>query len=92
MKKNLTLKKLLKLGFKENVVTKEESGDNEYRYYSLELNDENDDCLISDSDDEIKDGLYTVNLFNSEMGYCYNTKQIKKLYKALKGVKLKKNK
>lgn len=88
MKKDLTKEKLLKLGFKENVVTSEESNDKEYRYYTLDLKVGYNDCLISNADDEIENGFFTVNLFNSDLGYCYNSQEVKNLYKTLKRKKL----
>jgi hypothetical protein len=83
IKKDLTEEKLLKLGFKRTDVSAEESGDEAYCYFTLDLDEDGYDCLIAH--DEDNNGFYIVELFNSsELGICYTEEETKTLYKALK--------
>ena len=80
---------LLDLGFEENLVTVEESGDKPYVYYTLDLNEY--ECLISNDVDYpvTTKELFTVNLFNTELGFCYTDEDVKSLYKCLMGEEMK---
>ena len=82
--KKLDKQKLLDLGFQENLVSKEESGDVAYVYYTLEL--KNNDCLITTSHDLPLSGkeLYTTEIFNMDgLGFCETETEVRNLYKAL---------
>lgn len=79
----ITEETLIKLGFEYNFVSVEESGANEYYYYTLDLG--NGECLMSNANDELneQDG-YTVSLFNTaDLGHCDTEDEIRILYKAL---------
>jgi len=91
MDEKLSKEVLLNLGFEENFVSKEESGDFAYAYYTLNLEDNSrGECLISDSDDKAVDGFFQVSLFSHEtLGICYTKQEVKDLYKTLKRKELK---
>lgn len=74
---------LLDLGFKENYVSEEESGDKAFVYYTKELNEY--ESLISNSVSYPIKGneLFTVELFNTSLGICKTDKDIKILYNSL---------
>lgn len=76
---------LIGLGFEEVHVTAEESGDVAYVYYILNLNEH--ESLISTEADEPINGkeLFTVNIFNTELGICETDEDVKLLYKVLTG-------
>ena len=61
MKKN----KLKKLGFKKVKVSKEESGDKKFYYYTLDIC--NGVSFITPASYEIKKNNWIVNFFNSDM-------------------------
>jgi hypothetical protein len=54
-------KNLLKLGFKKEKVSQEESGDKPFHYFTFEIGDL---CLITCSNDECVDDSYTVEFFD----------------------------
>ena len=64
---------LIDLGFKRNEVSQEESGTEKgFYYYTLDLNDVDDDfCLISNEDDNTINGKWWVEFFNVEGGKQY---------------------
>lgn len=59
--KDITEKKLIKLGFKRQDVTEEEAGDKPYYYFTYEIGGL---CLISNSNDECVDGMYVIEFFD----------------------------
>lgn len=82
MKKNITDKKLKKLGFEKQVETAESSGNDEgFHYYTLDIGTI---CLISCSDDECNGG-YSIEFYDHPNA-CYftNHKKLKKLIKILR--------
>ncbi len=54
-------KNLLKLGFKKEKVSKKESGDKAFHYFTFEIGDL---CLITCANDECVDDSYTVEFFD----------------------------
>lgn len=76
---------LLSLGFKENFVSAEESGDVPYIYFTKDLNEF--DSLISNEGNFPLSGdeIFKINLFNSELGVCETKEEVEILYKSLTG-------
>lgn len=58
---------LEKLGFQKVVVTPEESGDPQgFYFYEYQLSDDNENLvLVSEDSDEIQDGFWIVQLFDT---------------------------
>jgi hypothetical protein len=54
-------KDLLNLGFKKEKVSKKESGDKAFHYFTYEISDL---CLITCANDECVDDSYTVEFFD----------------------------
>lgn len=88
MENKLTKEVLLKLGFKEEFVPAEESGDTPFYYYVYEVPDAfgKEKCvLISNSDDEAEDGKFHVEIFNMpEVGIYEDEETVKELIDVLK--------
>ena len=62
----MTEKELIKLEFKRNDVTAEESGDNAYHYYTYDLSKSNYQiALITDSNDNIINDNWNVTFFET---------------------------
>lgn len=81
--KKLDRNVLIELGFVKNYVSQEESGDKAYVYYTKDLN-EHETLISTAADYPIKgDELFTVELFNTELGFCETDEEVKILYKAL---------
>ncbi len=68
-------KDLIKLGFEKVIVTAEESGGNEFYYFTYEF--ENGFCLISTSDDVGED--FSVEIFNEEDFMFSDINEVKSL-------------
>lgn len=81
--RKLTEEVLLELGFEKVIVTAEESGDNEFYYFTLDLTGDGRECLISDASDQVDNGEFVVDMFNTELGTCYTDEDVKTLYDAL---------
>lgn len=77
--KDLTEKKLQELGFKKQVVTPEEAGEPEgYHFFTYELF--NQECLISQGNDEIDAIFYYVKFLNMpSAGKFWNSHDVRKL-------------
>lgn len=88
MDNKLTKENLLELGFKEEFVSAEESGDEPFYYYVYEVLDaySKEKCvLISNSDDDADDGNFYVEFFNmSEIGIFEDYDTVKELINVLK--------
>lgn len=88
MENKLTKEKLLELGFKEEYVPAEESGDKPFYYYVylvLDAFDKEKCVLISNSDDEAIDGNFHVEFFNMpEVGIFETEESLKELIAVLK--------
>jgi len=79
--KFITEKRLKKLGFERQVTNDSPS----FSYYTLEFSKL---CLISNADDEAKDGRYYVEFFDyQKVGEIRSYKKLKKLIKILKSMK-----
>jgi len=72
-------KDLIKLNFKKNIVTAEESGDYEFYYYSYDF--KNGFSLISSENNDNND--FTVEIFNETDFSFSNIEDVKKLIKIL---------
>jgi len=83
--KKITGKKLIKLGFKRQDVSEEESGENAYHYYRYEISKKF--LLISCSSDEKIDDGYLVEFYESYHPKIRNLKDLKKLIKILERAK-----
>lgn len=57
---------LEELGFTRNDITAEESGDVPYYYYTLDLSENRNVCLISCSSTDVVDGEWWVEFFEAE--------------------------
>lgn len=84
MKRNLTEEKLIELGFEKEIVYQEESlDDHNYHYFCYELF--NGECLITQTNDEITDGLYDVEFFTmGDAGKYSTSKQVQDLINSIK--------
>lgn len=86
MDNKLTKEKLLELGFKEEYVSAEESGDKPFTYFVYEVKDafDKEKCvLITNSDDEAEDG-FRVEFFNmEEIGFYEDFETVKNLIKII---------
>ena len=71
---------LIKLGFEKEVVTAEESGDNEFYYYTYEFS--NGFCLISTSNDSGEE--FDVEIFNETDFTFSDVEEVKLLINLLK--------
>ena len=69
MENLITEKDLIEFGFERIDVSAEESGDKAFYYYTWELEDF---CLITNSDDEVVDGNWTVEIFDYQ-GFKFTT-------------------
>ena len=78
MKKN----DLIKLGFKKEHTTAEQSGDKAYDYYTYDV--DNECFLISSASDECVNGEYYVELFNKpDLGRTYDKELVKEYINTL---------
>ena len=59
----MTEQDLLDLGFKRTDVSAEESGQNAFYYYDIDLGSNGSISLISPSDDEVENGNWYVEVF-----------------------------
>lgn len=87
--KNLTREVLIDLGFEEIHVSIEESGDEPFVYYTLDLPEGG--SLITDAAGLPLRGdeTFIVNLFDYEsLGTCFTDTEVKTLYKALTRIDL----
>ena len=82
--KDIKENKLLEMGFEKVEVTPEESGDPEgYHYFCYELG--NGECLLTQSNDEAVDGLYSVEFLTiPDIGKFWNSKDVRDLIETLK--------
>jgi hypothetical protein len=78
----MTEKELIDAGFKKIIVSEEESGmDYPYYFYSLDVTEGL--CLISNADDEAKEGNYTVGNFDCGL-FTDKIEHVTELIKTLK--------
>lgn len=88
--KKLTKENLLELGFKEEFVPAEESGDKSFTYYVFEMPDafNKPRCvLITNSDDEAHNGEFVVEFFNTpEIGVFEEYDDLQTLINLIKKV------
>lgn len=77
--KKISGKELKKLGFKKEI---EKSDGDKYHYYVYEISG---DCLlISDANNDRKNGSYTIEIFEMENVEFRDLKKLKKFIKLLK--------
>ena len=86
--KKLTKENLIKLGFKEEYVSAEDSGGSEFYYYIHEVKDafNKEKCvLITNAHDEAKNWEFVVEFFNApEIGNFTKYEDVAELISALK--------
>ncbi len=86
MEKQLTKETLLELGFKEEHVPTEESGDKPFTYYTYTVLDafEREKCVLITDADTDNDGNFYVEFFNSpEIGVFEDYDVVKDLIRIL---------
>lgn len=78
-------KDLVKLGFKKNDVSAEESGDRKFHYYSFDFFQNRPGIsLLSCSNDELKNGEWFVTFLEENRIQFFDKKKLKKFIKVIK--------
>jgi hypothetical protein len=78
---------LIELGFERNVETPENSGsEHPWHYYTLDIGRDiyNNFCLISNTNDDVKDGAWKVYIFNNDSFEFTQRYQVEKLIEVLR--------
>jgi hypothetical protein len=75
---------LIELGFKRTDVSAEESGDEAFYYYDIDLGDQRGISLISPANNEVIDNKWFVEVFEDNSIRIDNTKDLKQLIEIIK--------